>query len=296
MNHLGKYSQMPPTFNKLKSLEAVLETEGFSLDRDLGLILQSDYCAYDITPYDVITFASTGSDGIHFGLLTDFGTVSDLEDAFVVCISPMDFGSQIKIVARNIREFVGMLCTMGDAGVISNFNMITEEEQYLSLLNKLKQEENENEEYVKRANYVVDKIISTIGCEIIEDVYHYVERKVMTERTKQTILLTLNGIGIIGSEKAHSSHTIYQLEEDMHIDLNEIQSFLNHATTESKLAFIRDAQYTLLISNEVELKELVMNLMINLGLNDEVARLRNIDESDSLESESFSTSAFLELD
>lgn len=270
MNYLGKYSQMPPTFEKLKKLELILEKGGYSLERDLGLILQCDYFAYDVTPYDVITFASTGCDGIHFGLLTDFGTVSDLEDAFVVCISPMDFGSHIKIVARNIREFIGLICTMKDAVTVSNFNHMKEEEEYLSLLKKLKQEDSENEEYIERANYVAGKIKNAIGCEIIEDVYHYVER--------------------------NSSHTIYKLEEDVNIDLNEIKSFFNHATTESKLAFIRDAQFTLLISNEIELKELVMNEMIQLGLNDEVDRLRNIDQSNLPESNSFSTSAFLELD
>src|SRR5690606_25918971 len=173
MNYLGKYLQMPPTFEKLKKLELILEKEGYSLERDLGLILQCDYFAYDVTPYDVITFASTGCDGIHFGLLTDFGTVSDLEDAFVVCISPMDFGSHIKIVARNIREFVGLICTMKDAVTVSNFNHMKEEEEYLRLLKKLKQEDSENEEYIERANYVAEKIKSAIGCEIIEDVYHY---------------------------------------------------------------------------------------------------------------------------
>ncbi|WP_144460738.1 hypothetical protein [Siminovitchia fortis] len=296
MNYLGKYSQMPPTFEKLKKLELILEKEGYFLERDLGLIFQSDYFAYDVTPYDVITFASTGCDGIHFGLLTDFGTVSDLEDAFVVCISPMDFGSHIKIVARNIREFVGLICTMKDAVTVSNFNHMKEEEEYLRLLKKLKQEDSENEEYIERANYVAEKIKSAIGCEIIEDVYHYVERKVLAEREKQIIISTLDGIGIITFENVNSSHTIYKLEEDVNIDLNEIKSFFNNATTESKLAFIRDAQFTLLISNEIELKELVMNEMIQLGLNDEVDRLRNIDQSNLPESNSFSTSAFLELD
>ena len=62
MNYLGKYSQMPPTFEKLKKLELILEKGGYSLERDLGLILQCDYFAYDVTPYDVITFASTGCD------------------------------------------------------------------------------------------------------------------------------------------------------------------------------------------------------------------------------------------
>ncbi len=38
--------------------------------------LQDD--SYSITPPDLIPFANTGGDGIHFGFLTDFGSVSTL--------------------------------------------------------------------------------------------------------------------------------------------------------------------------------------------------------------------------
>ena len=90
---------MPPTIEKLHKLDKEIEKKGYSLG-DLSLFLEFDFSPYESTPYDVITFASTGCDGIHFGFLTDFGTVSDLENAFVVCISPMDFDSHIKIVTR----------------------------------------------------------------------------------------------------------------------------------------------------------------------------------------------------
>ncbi|RFU63082.1 hypothetical protein D0463_12540 [Bacillus sp. V59.32b] len=52
MSYLGKYMQMPPTFEKLKKLEKVLKKEAYSLDTDLCLILQFDYFAYDVTPYN----------------------------------------------------------------------------------------------------------------------------------------------------------------------------------------------------------------------------------------------------
>ncbi|MGM0886338.1 MAG: hypothetical protein ACQEW5_05180 [Bacillota bacterium] len=41
---------------------------------------------------------------------------------------------------------------------------------------------------------------------------------------------------------------------------------------ESKMAFIRDVQFTFLIANEIALKELVIHEMIKLGLQDEVDR------------------------
>lgn len=94
-----------------------------------------------MSPYDVIPFANIGCDGIHYGFITDFGMVSDLENAFIACISPMDdFDAHIKIVARNIREFVSLVCTMKSATEI-NFNLIKEEERYISLLKEQKKKE-----------------------------------------------------------------------------------------------------------------------------------------------------------
>ncbi|MCT4476537.1 hypothetical protein [Peribacillus sp. NPDC101480] len=272
MSYLGKYLKMPPTIEKLHKLEKEIEKEGHSLS-DLSLYLEFDFSPYENTPYDVITFASTGVDGIHFGFLTDFGTVSDLENAFVVCISPMDFDSHIKIVARNIREFLNLVCTMKDALTISNFNILEEEGQYIRLLKELKQVEPEDEEFEEDANYVVEKIIATFDSERIEDVYHYVEGKVRTEREQQTILSTLDGLGIIPVENITSNFLPYKLEKDMTIDMEEVKAFFNSATTESKMAFFRDVQFTYLIADEIALKELVIHEMIKLGLQDEVDRL-----------------------
>lgn len=270
--NLGKYLKMPFTIELLKKLEEILNKEGCSLD-DLDLCIATERVSYDATPYDVITFASTGMDGIHFGLLTDFGTVSDLENAFVVCISPMDFGDPIKIVARNIMEFMGLVCTMKGAMPISNFILFQEEASYVDYLKELKQQE--DDDYTEKTNYVITKLMSTINCEIIEDVYDYVERKVKTERKNQIILPTLDGIGITPLENKNVPHTIYKLEKDMEVNLNEVKYFFNNSTSESKLAFIRDAQFTFLMPDEQELKELVINEMLKLGLTDDIERLKN---------------------
>ena len=271
--NLGKYLKMPSTFEKLRKLEEVLSKEGYSLGEDLGLQLNADHFAYDVTPYDVITFANTGMDGIHFGLLTDFGTVSDLEHAYVVCISPMDFGEHIKIVAQNIMEFVGLVCTMKSAVAISNVSCFRKELEYVNYLKELKRQE--DDEYTEKTNYIITKLLSTIKCELMDDVYDYVERKVTTKRKSRIILPTLDEIGITPLDNKNGIHTIYNLENGVEINLNEVKSFFNTSTIESKLAFIRDAQFTFLMHDEKELKEFVIDEMLILGLTDEIARLKD---------------------
>ncbi|MBK5482669.1 hypothetical protein JFV29_12325 [Peribacillus sp. TH16] len=106
----------------------------------------------------------------------------------------MDFGEHIKIVARNIMEFMGLVCSMKRAIAISNFIFFQEEARYLDYLKELKQQE--NDEYTEKAIYIIAKLMSTIKFKLIDDVYDNVERKVKTERKNQITLPALDGIGI----------------------------------------------------------------------------------------------------
>ncbi|MBM6619158.1 hypothetical protein [Bacillus suaedaesalsae] len=277
MQFVGKYKQLPQIFKRLLRLEKALLKEGYSLDQELSLVLQTDYFYYDITPYDVITFASTGCDGIHFGLLTDFGSVSNLEEAFVVSICPMDFDNPIKIVARNLKEFISLVCTLRGAVTISNLHFLENREQYLNLIEEIKIEQLEEPEYAQRANYVIEKLLATISLDIIEDVYEYVEKRVPHVREKQTVLPTLDGIGIpllkTVSNKVTNRFEVYT---DTEIELDDIRTFLETASYESKLAFIRDAQFTYQITNNLEIRQLVIKEMMSMELYDEVDRLKYI--------------------
>jgi hypothetical protein len=276
LTSVRKYKQIPPTVQALAALEVELETEGYSLD-DAGLILEFDETVYDVTPCDVISFARLGIDGIHFGLLTDFGMVTDLEKAFVVCISPMVFDIPAKLVARNLQEFVRLLCTVKSADAISNFVYMSRKDQYLNYMDKVKKEAAEHDEYTVRNHHVINKIHAKMGCNVIEDVYDYVEKQVAAERKRQTILPTLDGLGIRAITEATTNHTMYRLEKEAELDLREVRSFFQKATLESKLAFIRDAQFTYLIAENSELRHLVVGEMCKLGLHDEVERLQRND-------------------
>lgn len=64
-----------------------------------------DNGCYYSSPADSIVFANTGMDGIHYSFLTDFGIHTNLEQAPIICVSPMDFDNCVRIVARNLYEF-----------------------------------------------------------------------------------------------------------------------------------------------------------------------------------------------
>ena len=57
---------------KLIELEERLNKKEHSLD-PIGFMPITQHFSYWITPPDVIPFAHTGGNGIHFGFLTDFG-------------------------------------------------------------------------------------------------------------------------------------------------------------------------------------------------------------------------------
>ncbi|WP_214779912.1 hypothetical protein [Bacillus sp. ISL-45] len=252
-------------------MEKELESHGYSLDRELSLVLRSDFFAYNVTPFDVITFADTGSDGIHFGFLTDFGMVTDLDNAFIVCVSPMDFGCHIKIVARNLQEFLNLLYTMKSAVTISNFVQLSseDEEQYKKLKLDLEKEEKDNPKFFERADFVVEKLQSALECQLIDNIYEYIENTVADDRKKQTVLTTRDGIGVVPLSPDSGEHGNFHPEKG---NSKDVSVFFDQATTESKLAFIRDAQFTNQIQDDIELQELVISEMKKLGFHDEAHR------------------------
>ena len=80
-SNYGKYS-IPKMLDRVIQFQNQLNKEGLLKHGDLlGLYFKYDDLdsRYLNTPLDVISFAWPGADGIHFGFLTDFGQVKDLE-------------------------------------------------------------------------------------------------------------------------------------------------------------------------------------------------------------------------
>jgi len=77
-----------------------------------GLILHDtlDRWTYSSTPVNSVTFASTGGDGVHFGLLQSASTTA--RNGPVVMTVPMASRAN-HVVAESISEFLGLGCIHG---------------------------------------------------------------------------------------------------------------------------------------------------------------------------------------
>lgn len=86
-----------------------------SLFLDIGLRLNDikdlDRDNYSSTPINSITFAGTGGDGVHFGLLHVDGNIVDTSP--VIMTVPMMFNNPNVIVGESISEFLSLGCETG---------------------------------------------------------------------------------------------------------------------------------------------------------------------------------------
>src|SRR5688572_1018832 len=89
--------------------------EAFLLDHGLRVHPTLERWTYAPTPVNSVTFASTGGDGVHFGLLQGLSTTS--RDGPVVMTVPMAALDHVRdanhVVAESIREFLGLGCVRG---------------------------------------------------------------------------------------------------------------------------------------------------------------------------------------
>ena len=184
MDFLGKYKEFPQTLNVLTTLDQDLQKEGYDLFDQLSLFLLDEDFSYDVTPYDVIPFANIGADGIHYGFLTEFGRTKRLEDAFIVCVSPMNFGDHVKIIARNLTEFIDVILTLKDASIIENLLNYSKKKDYDTFLKWAAKEAEEEPEHFQKSTYVCSRIQQALNRKPINDLFEYVEVIVPEQRKK----------------------------------------------------------------------------------------------------------------
>ena len=230
--NLGKY-KIPPTMMKLLTLENKLSQKNKSLDDVLGFYVRTDLIPYFNTPMDVVSFGSTGVDGEHYGFLTDFGSASDLENAPIVFVAPMNFDQPAIVVANNFREFIRIV--MIDASLL---NMDFENgAAYRKQKNEWEQQElklgyTESEEEKSSKEDILRQIEAAIKPPTIADPYSY-SAHAAKERAKRVTIFTQDGLGVVNKDVLNSGKApaVFHVEKDVEIDLHALKSILNQLPT-----------------------------------------------------------------
>ncbi|OMF28075.1 hypothetical protein BK133_18845 [Paenibacillus sp. FSL H8-0548] len=258
----GKYD-VPPTINRLYELEAEL---GRDMDMELGLLMQKYDFRYHCTPPDFIPFASPGVDGIHYCFVTDFGTVKDLEQAYIAAVSPMDIDSEIWIVAKNITDFLRILCT--DRSVLY-YNGSTLDVYFQSA------KEQELQQEKQQLSPALQRLKAVFELNEIPDLFEYMQ-SVREARNKEICIQTLDTIGVmpllLEQSRASAAEPFFLDWEDE----QSIMQLLLDASPEVKLAIIRDAQHMKLLMNDNRLLKSCERALKELGLYHELYNLREL--------------------
>ena len=275
-DNFGKY-EIPPTLQGLIDLENMLGGKQVSIVGDfflgLNFYLVLEKFRYFNTPIDVITFGNIGVDGIHYGFLTDFGTVKDLEVAPIVCVSPMEFDRPTRIVARNLREFLAV--NLNDDGLF--YNYFKNEEVYLATKRKwmmerenspyqLSEEEKAIEQKARKYLREVLQIVS------VDNPYQCVKNAEMN-RQKEICIQTQDQLGVTIPLHKGEKHIPFPIHKDITLDLDLLKEYLFSAPFPSRLAVFRDIQLHYVLQDERELRKIVIDAMINMELFDEETRL-----------------------
>ena len=163
-----------------------------SLD-PIGFMPITQHFSYWITPPDVIPFAHTGGNGIHFGFLTDFGKVENLNEAPIVCVSPSD-DPPIRYLARNIQEFFNLASSVPHVEMLESFWPC----ENTSSMDAIKNEFHSysDVEWDNKRNRLMSYLQESFKTEPL-NLQQYVQ-EVLEERKEKITIPTFDGLGIVG--------------------------------------------------------------------------------------------------
>lgn len=266
-------------FGNYKKPELLTKLENFQKNggiwEELGFYIEFDHY-YPMTPLDVIPFAGTGGDGIHFGFLTDFGNEEDLENSPIVCISPSNH-PPVKLVAKNLKDFLRIVTVIGFAEFLDE-DYESEEEIKTRLAewdavsekdwkgNPLSQSEIEEakkslEKTLKQRENL--RSVMRIEMEItpMDSIVSYISH-LRKERAKEIELVDAYDIGINLTCKDEIKE--YQYEDK---DIPKITLYLKNASQCEKILFYRNATYHFILSEDYdkEIKKLLIESLKNDG-------------------------------
>ncbi|MEM7424823.1 MAG: hypothetical protein AAF441_01920 [Pseudomonadota bacterium] len=244
----------------LQKLEEYQRADGQTWEW-LGFYIEYDH-HYSATPLDVIPFAGTGGDGIHFGFLTDFGSTTDLDKAPVVCVSPTN-DPPIKLVAKNLIDFLCLVAAISHAEFLDE-DYETDEEVKTRLQewdevsekdwqgNPLPKDEIEQMKQItaetKQGRNQLTKVLKEqFHIDPMPNVSEYIKDLRDTRQTDITIK-TSDDIGIkFQTDKLTVQGFDYNIKNN-----NQVKDYLDKASEPERLKFYRDATYHYILNKNYD--------------------------------------------
>ncbi|GAK42938.1 hypothetical protein PUW24_08715 [Paenibacillus urinalis] len=270
--NFGKY-EIPADLQLLLSIEEefrAVHPQG--LDFGMGLIPELGSFRYLCTPSDVIVFGSNGCDGIHYGYLTDFGEVESLDQAPIVCISPMDFGETNKLIAGSFRDFLSIALT--DSALF--YNRFESEDAYRTQV-KIWEEEalaspygcTPEEEKLRKELH--ERLRKDFDLPVIENPYAYI-KEIQAERAASAVVLTQDTLHIVTNplEKAELAEEELRLIQQVDPESEEeVRTSLDQCSLPAALAIIRNVE----LSAMYETRVVAQQYLRSRGYEDEARRV-----------------------
>ncbi len=240
---LGKY-KIPIIIQKIKNFISTNNLYDF-----FGFRLTFDF-RYNITPLDIVPFAYTGGNGIHFGFLTDFGLVNSLDDAPIVIIAPT-YDPPIRLVAKNLLDFLTYFPTIYDAEdlLIDDINM----------LNKSSNErwDRYTEEQVRIEKHNFSKLVNDYRMQFdgtklssVEEILENIE-KTCKSRKLVVNIETADNVGVVTNVLNTENSIISQFDYSI-ADVKIIENYLETTNKNSRIMFYRDATYMYILSKDYD--------------------------------------------
>lgn len=245
---------VPDMIYRLYELEQQM---GQKMDTEIGLLMQKHDMRYPCTPPDFIPFASPGVDGIHYCFVTDFGTVDRLDEAWIAVVSPMDFGNERWIVARNLKEFLQVLYT--DRDVL--YNRFDTPEQYI------RHTAQRGHEAPSPKNVALERLREMFGINAINDMAEYIGQ-LQKQRHEAICMQTLDSIGVMPLDNTCKKYLLEPLAAE-----DDWKAALEAEIPEIRLAAVRNLQHLGQIPDNKELLMHCVRVLSDLGLYDESKRL-----------------------
>jgi len=229
----------------------LLAMQQSNLKFDLFPILWSDDTYYTVTPVDAITFCRTGGDGCHFAFLTDFGAQNDLENAPILFVSPMDWDDYVKLAARNLRDFLGLVCYYGYSEVFRE-NLENPEK-----LEALRENVLEHDTFTPERARLYETLYRDFNVPKFdkESAFRYLN-EIQQQRRDKAPIPTLDGLGIPG--ESTDGFRTFNFEQS---ETASIEDFLQGTIKLERLKFYRDYKFKAGYKMPPETKKLIASYL-----------------------------------